>query len=80
MEGPTDGWLLIRIEDDGPGFDVRNVTMGLGLSVMQDYAQAIGGTSEIVSAPNSGTTIAARLPIETEVEPPGLDEDEPSAY
>ncbi|HLF76417.1 MAG TPA: ATP-binding protein [Dehalococcoidia bacterium] len=63
VDGPEEGWLTIRIGDDGPGFEVQEVLLGLGLSVMRDYAEAVGGTCDITSGLGQGTTITARLPM-----------------
>ena len=54
------GRLLLRVEDDGVGFDpaapeVRS--RRLGLTSMEERTRRIGATLEIVSAPGAGTTV-----------------------
>ncbi len=63
----TDGWLRVRIHDDGRGFRPSEVGRhdrlgGLGLLGMQERAQLLGGSVEITSAPDAGTTILASIP------------------
>ncbi len=61
--------VLLRIRDDGGGFDVaqaREVARArgsLGLIQMQERAERAGGTFAITSAPGAGTRIEAQLPI-----------------
>lgn len=49
--------LNLTIEDDGIGFDKSEVVYGLGLKNIQNRAQLINGTVEIVSNKGEGTTI-----------------------
>jgi PAS domain S-box-containing protein len=64
------GDLLLRIQDDGRGFDpnavksVRRKGEGIGLSNMRERAAILGATCEVESAPNQGTTITVRVPAE----------------
>jgi signal transduction histidine kinase len=58
--------LLLRLEDDGVGFDVGAVTpltgpSGSGLLSMRERAQFLGGTLDIDSAPGKGTRISIRI-------------------
>jgi PAS domain S-box-containing protein len=61
--------LLLRVKDDGVGFDVPQLRQRLpsgstlGLQGMQERAQAVGGSLWVVSAPSQGTQISARFPI-----------------
>jgi two-component system sensor histidine kinase NreB len=60
-----DDLIVLIIEDDGKGFkpkDKKNRSKGLGLMGMQERAVLIGGTLEIESAPQQGTTIFVRVP------------------
>jgi signal transduction histidine kinase len=59
-EGPSP--TLLRIADDGVGFDPGDVGRGFGLTSMRERAEALGGRLEITSAPGEGTTIAVWLP------------------
>jgi two-component system CheB/CheR fusion protein len=64
FERRDDSTLLI-IEDDGAGFDLNDESLaqrGVGLIGMRERAALIGGTIEIESAPDKGTTIFARVP------------------
>lgn len=69
----ADGWLELRIADGGPGFDpaageaAKGTRPGLGLRGMRERVEMLGGTLEIESAVGEGTTVQARLPLETEV-------------
>lgn len=59
----------IRIEDDGLGFDVVELSLtpdsgrGLGLIGMQERIELIGGTFDIDSAPGEGTRIHIQVPL-----------------
>lgn len=55
--------LVLRISDDGRGFDTSGVAAGrLGLISMRERAQAIGATLHIRSAPGQGTEITLEWP------------------
>lgn len=56
--------LLLRIEDDGQGFDERVATPGFGLRAMRDRARLLGGNLNVRSRPGKGTTIALVIPEE----------------
>jgi signal transduction histidine kinase len=60
----TDEQVLLKVTDDGRGFDIKNTGefIGHGLSNMQRRAQKVGGEVKITSAPNKGTTILAWVP------------------
>ncbi len=54
----------LEICDNGIGFDAMAVYPGhLGLLSMRERAVRVGGTLEIVSAPNCGTQIRVQIPI-----------------
>ena len=61
-----DGWLEVRVADDGDGFDPAVVLEGMGLNNMRDRIHALGGELTIQSAPGQGTTVLARVPIRGE--------------
>jgi PAS domain S-box-containing protein len=66
-----DGHVVLIVEDDGGGFDPDEIAesqQGLGLLGMRERAALVGGTLEIESSPNEGTTIFARVPITFPVE------------
>ena len=56
----------ITIADDGRGFDATNRVerdKGLGLVSMSERARIMGGTVSIVSGPNQGTRVQAKIPV-----------------
>lgn len=59
----------ITVEDDGRGFDLDELadreygTGGVGLQIMQERAQSLGGTLEIDSDPGKGTRIIVGIPL-----------------
>jgi signal transduction histidine kinase len=57
--------LMLRVEDDGVGFDAAAVRSepGLGLSSMEERVRLIQGQLTIVSAPGRGTTVEVRVPL-----------------
>jgi len=60
----THNRVILEIDDDGMGFDLRkmSVTLGHGLSNMHTRAHRVGGDVEINSSPGAGTTIMAWVP------------------
>ncbi|MBI4696803.1 MAG: sensor histidine kinase [Gammaproteobacteria bacterium] len=60
---PAEGGFVLRIADDGCGFDPTRVPAGhLGLLTMRERAEALGGTFTLDTAPGAGTRIEVRLP------------------
>ncbi|QIN82082.1 PAS domain S-box protein [Rubrobacter tropicus] len=56
---------IVEVEDDGLGFDAGSDFPGhLGLRSMRERAVRLGGTLEVLSAPGSGTTVRARIPLD----------------
>jgi signal transduction histidine kinase len=56
--------LVLRIGDDGKGFDPDGHYAGhLGLHSMQERAAAAGGRLDIQSAPGAGTQVCLRIPL-----------------
>ncbi|REF37556.1 PAS domain S-box protein [Thermasporomyces composti] len=63
----VEGGTLVEITDDGVGFDVRSVEGRpghLGLTLMRDRADIVGGWCRIESAPGAGTTVEFWIPHE----------------
>lgn len=58
-----DKGMLLRISDDGVGFDVDDAEVGLGLPSMRERVRSVGGSIEITSSPKSGTRIEVRIPL-----------------
>jgi signal transduction histidine kinase len=57
----SDGRVVVRIVDDGEGFDASKVTGGFGLTGMRERVGLAGGELELRPSA-SGTTVAAVLP------------------
>ncbi len=59
-----DGWLLIRITDNGIGLPENLPIQGhFGLQTMHERAESVGGTLRVGDAPESGTSVWLRLPL-----------------
>jgi two-component system sensor histidine kinase NreB len=61
--------IVVTVVDDGIGFDVEGTLKsgkGLGIFGMKERAQLLGGTMDIRSAPDDGTTIIVRIPLPKE--------------
>ena len=65
---PAPGGVAIRVQDDGRGFPMngaRSSAAGhIGLATMREHAHMAGGRCVVRSAPGSGTTVDAWLPLE----------------
>jgi signal transduction histidine kinase len=59
-----DGWLEVRVADDGDGFDPATALEGMGLNNMRERIRALGGELTIQSARGQGTTVLARVPVQ----------------
>jgi PAS domain S-box-containing protein len=58
--------LYLRVADDGVGFDtVRmfNSPTGLGLAMVSERAESIGGHARILSTPGKGTRVLITVPL-----------------
>ena len=69
MDSTGEGFVL-RISDNGRGFDVSKVTgidektgRGRGLVTMKERIRLVGGSCDVQSVPGKGTTIVAKIPI-----------------
>ena len=61
-------YLLLRIQDDGIGFNVDDkLEQSYGLKNMRERAIEIGATFHIVSLPDAGTRIEVKAPLDKEV-------------
>jgi PAS domain S-box-containing protein len=60
--------ILLRVKDDGCGFDPatskapKRGKEGIGLTNMRERAVILGGTCEVESIPNQGTSVTVRVP------------------
>ncbi len=63
----TQGLFTITVEDNGEGFDTKNLLSvpGSGLNSICSRIHAIGGTTEVISAAGRGTTIYIEMEIVT---------------
>ena len=61
--------IVLRIEDDGKGFDSTahtdvDETQGMGLVGMRERATLMRGTLSIDSTPGEGTTVMVSVPLD----------------
>jgi len=54
--------LRLTVTDDGKGFDVNGLDMGLGLISMRERVESVGGVLVIDAAPASGTLLQVTVP------------------
>ena len=61
-----DDWVVAVVRDEGPGFDPDDVRPDggrhVGLGLLRDRARLVGGSLDITSWPDNGTTLTLRLP------------------
>ncbi len=55
--------IILKISDDGIGFDTEQSTKGNGISNMQNRANELGGITSISSQKNVGTTLSFEIPF-----------------
>ncbi|GAB2867860.1 sensor histidine kinase [Hymenobacter ruber] len=61
------GFVLLRVEDNGPGFDADAPTgVGLGLRSIRDRVTLLGGVIDVGRMPHTGAYVRLRLPAPTE--------------
>ncbi len=49
--------LVLRVQDNGKGFDTQQMSPGIGIVGMRERAVAVGGKFMVHSLPNDGTEI-----------------------
>ena len=59
------GSLLLRVSDDGRGFDPAASPGGMGLIFMRERAELLGGSFRLESAPGQGTTLTLEVPLQS---------------
>lgn len=59
---PDGNTLAFAVSDNGRGFTLGEAR-GLGLIIMRERAQLLGGRLQIETSPGAGTTVRARLPM-----------------
>jgi signal transduction histidine kinase len=67
------GSLLVRVVDDGRGFDPTQPGHAGGVVHMRDRVNALGGSLQVRSGPGEGTSVTASFPLEGAQ--PGVPED-----
>ena len=55
--------LVMKVADDGRGFDPTRAEEGTGLSSLRQRAGRLGGGCEIAAAPGAGTSVTIRVPL-----------------
>ncbi len=63
--GIEDGDILLQVQDNGIGYDVRDLRQGNGLRNMRKRTESLNGKFTISSTPGGGTHIQCRIPIAT---------------
>lgn len=58
-----DDTALLRISDEGVGFEPANVASGRGLEAARERVEALGGFLQVLSAPGDGAQVIAHLPV-----------------
>lgn len=61
LAGEEEGCVVVRVRDDGCGFDPAAPRAGLGLTGMGERARLAGGRVELRSRPGVGTEVELRL-------------------
>jgi len=59
------GMLTFDVVDDGKGFDAQARGLGAGFRNMADRLGALGGSLQVESAPQRGTTVSGAIPMGT---------------
>lgn len=63
--------MLLRIHDNGQGYQPAQRHAGLGISGMRERVALLGGTLKLISGPGQGTTVEATLPLALPIPPIG---------
>jgi signal transduction histidine kinase len=59
----ADEELIVKVEDDGKGFNINWVKKGLGLDSMQSRVNVLKGDLNIDTTPGRGTSVIIHIPI-----------------
>lgn len=55
--------ISLSVKDDGKGFDQHKMASGYGITGMQERVESVGGTMQLMTEYNSGTTLTFHLPL-----------------
>ena len=58
--------MVLKIRDDGKGFDGSAASNGMGLRIMRYRAQCIGASCEVQSNRAEGTIVTCRVPLQAD--------------
>ena len=63
--GHAKGKVVLKVRDDGRGFDpaAQAGSDGMGLMIMAERAKMLGGTFELHASPGEGTTLTVAVPV-----------------
>ena len=56
-------WMVLRVEDNGRGFDPAHTGDGLGLRATRSRVALLGGHVHLTTAPGQGTQCQIRIPL-----------------
>ena len=59
-----DGAGVLRVDDDGSGFDIAAVSRGAGIDTMRYRANVLGGSCAVMAREGGGTTVRCVFPIQ----------------
>ena len=57
------GWVVLRVEDNGRGFDPTHTSDGLGLRSLRSRVALLSGQVHLTTAPQEGTQFQLRIPL-----------------
>lgn len=63
MVALDDDTVLVRLSDNGHGFDPAATESGRGLDTMKERVENVGGFIQVLSTPGEGTQLVAHLPV-----------------
>ncbi len=71
---PWEDGVRVRVQDNGTGFDASRTSEGhFGLEIMRERAESVGGSVDIDSRPDMGTSVRVWVPgLKAEKRRPGL--------
>ena len=59
------GWVVLRVEDNGRGFEAGAATTGIGLKTLRDRVALLEGIVYLEATPGEGSQVQVRLPLPT---------------